>query len=102
MNKKIIGIFVCTLFIMSAFGSTLYSETVTNSEDTVTGCKPCLDKHEVIVFGRTVLDSNNIDRRITPEITYARKNPSLLNYLQPTVEITSPDDGAEVTDPYLA
>ncbi|RLF35087.1 MAG: hypothetical protein DRM99_05325, partial [Thermoplasmata archaeon] len=64
MQKKLIGIFICSLFITSVFSS--------------------------ISVGQ-----NNA------EITFIDEESSALDLLSPTVEITSPDDGSEVTNPYI-
>jgi len=64
MQKKLIGIFICSLFITSVFSSISVSQ-------------------------------NNIG------ITSIGEKSSTLNLLSPNVEITSPDDGSEVTNPYI-
>jgi hypothetical protein len=96
MKKKIVGILVCTLFILSAFCTTSYSEKIETLENIVSDCESCVDEHEIIITGQ------RINRRVIPEITYAGESPyDILNTLQPTVVIESPEDGAEVTEPYI-
>lgn len=95
MKKKIIGILICSLFIISAFSSTSFSRNIKNKEQISTGYSSRSDEYEIQIFsGKTV-------RTIDAKITFMGERPSVLSLLQPTVEITSPDDGEEVTEQYI-
>jgi len=95
MKKKVVGILICSLFVIGAFSSISFSQSIKNKEQTSNTYNSRLDDYEIQISGGKTF------RTIDAEIIFMGKCPSALSLLQPTVEITSPDDGEEVTDQYI-
>ncbi|MCD6109074.1 MAG: hypothetical protein J7J89_06375, partial [Thermoplasmata archaeon] len=89
MKKRIVCILVCMLFVTSAFGVMSYGKVVRTAREI-----------------STINESSIKFREETYSHVFAKVTPLdekifITNILQPAVVITSPEDGAVVTDPHL-
>ena len=89
MRKRIVCILVCMLFVTSAFGVMSYGKVVKTAREI-----------------STINESSIKFREETYSHVFAKVTPLdekifITNILQPAVVITSPEDGAVVTDPHL-
>ena len=90
MNKKIkyaLSIAICILFIATAFSGVMTSDIVN------------VQSKSMIVQESTI--PVQLKRDVTATITCRESVENIVSSLQPVVVITSPPDGATVTDPHL-
>ena len=89
MKKRIVCILVCMLFVTSAFGVMSYGKVVRTTKE-ISKINECNVKFREETY-------SHVFAKVTP---LDEKN-FITNILQPIVIITSPEDGAVVTDPHL-
>jgi len=91
MNKKLLGILICMLFVISALGNFSYGKKVIVETR----------KNKIENIMKIKCSGNDLSEKMNAQILYTGRKLSLLNLLQPIVVITQPEDGAVVTDPHL-
>ncbi|RLF30793.1 MAG: hypothetical protein DRJ99_01480 [Thermoplasmata archaeon] len=89
MKKRIVCILVCMLFVISAFGVMSYGKVVRTAREIST-----INESSIKFRGETY---SYVFAKVTP----LDEKIFITNILQPAVVITSPEDGAVVTDPHL-
>jgi|GEM_PF-2867179 len=95
MRRKLISILICSLFIVSVFSSFSFSQK--SKEPIIDDSSFCSNEYKLQISG------SNIVRTIDAKNIFVGDKPQrVLNLLPPTVEITSPADGTEITDQYIS
>jgi len=97
MDKKIVGILITIFFIISSLSIHINSQQINNEKESSYGSITTYDTTDLTLKVKTIDENHKVLATQTP----SNKEIQKLNQFQPTVVITNPDDGAEVTNPYI-